>query len=239
MRLHGGPKLWASEIQSGFRLIKDVFLGVYRRLMRIRVFGVEFWKQVHRNAIVVTNHLTGADSLILQIALRRRLFMLAARKWFSSRLVDFFMTLFCDMVPVALEQGARNLLGIKRSLALLKRNQSLGIFPSGELNRDGSIPEINPGAAYLSVKSGTPIVPVYLKNLTLGPEPGSRPWLTAAWEGFFSIVVNIFNRRIEAYIGKPIYPSHTNGKIHEEIERMNAEIRTSFDRLQHQARMTA
>jgi len=238
MRLHGGPILWASEIKSGFRIIKDVFLGVYRRMMKIKVFGVEFWKNVHRNAIVVTNHLTGADSLILQIALHRRLFMLAARKWFSSRIVEFFMTFFCDMVPVALEKGARNILGIKRSLALLKRNQSLGIFPSGHLNRDGSIPEINSGAAYLAVKSGTPIVPVYLKNLTLGPEPGCRPWLTAAWEGFFSIVVNVFNRRIEAYIGEPIYPNKSNGNMRDEIERINTEIRTSFNELQEQAQTT-
>jgi len=238
MRLHGGAKLWASEIRSTFLVVRKVFFGFYRRLVRIKVFGSEFWRELHNKAsIVVTNHVTGVDSIVLQMALRRRLFMLAARRWFEGRFVNFFMTFFCDMVPVAMEKGARNLLGIKRTLALLGRNQSVGIYPSGQLDRDGSVSAINDGAAYIAVKSGKPIIPVYLKNLALGPKPFSRPWLNEAWEGLFSVIHNIFNRRIEAYIGEPIYP-HRARDMHEEIERLNTEIRRSFDELQHRAQMT-
>lgn len=235
MHKHGCEHVWPSELFTVFTAIKKAFLGFYGRLMRIKVFGQEFFSELRRNCIVVANHVTGADSIILQIALRRRLFMLAARKWFEGKFVAFFMTFFCDMVPVALEKGARNLLGIKRSLALLKRRQSLGMFPSGHLNRDGSIPQVNSGAAYLALKSGTPILPVYLKNLALGPEPGSRPWLNEAWEGLFSFAHNVFNRRIEVYIGPPIYPRIQGVDRREEISRINAEIRRSFDELQHQA----
>ncbi len=236
MNKHGGAKLWPSEVNSAFRHIKEVFLAFYACVTRVRVFGEDIGERIHQNCIVVANHVTGADSIIIQIALRRRLFMLAARHWFEgSRFIGFFMTFFCEMVPVALKEGARNLSGIKRSLSLLKCKQSLGMMPSGQLDRNGSISAINSGAAYLAVKSGTPILPVYMKNLALGPKPGSRPWLNEAWEGFFSVVGNVFNRKIEVYIAPPIYPRKVNGNMRKEITRLNAEIRRSFEGLLEQA----
>jgi len=235
---HGGAKLWPSELRSAFSYVKRVFLGLYRRLTRVRVFGEKLWRGLRRNAIVVANHVTGVDSIILQIALRRRLFMLAARRWFEgSRFVHFFMTFFCETIPVALKEGGLNFPGIKRILELLRRRQSIGVYPSAHLDRDGSVSEINPGAAYLAVKSGTPIVPVYMKNLTLGPKPGSRPWLNEAWEGLFSVVGNIFNRRIEVYIAEPIYPRVGVDK-RKEMHRLNAEIRRAFEELRRKAERT-
>ncbi|MCK4231460.1 1-acyl-sn-glycerol-3-phosphate acyltransferase [candidate division WOR-3 bacterium] len=238
MKQHGGAMLWPSELYTFFTTIKDAFIGFYGRLVRIKVFGEEMWRELRSNAIVVANHVTGADSIILQIALKRRLFMLAARKWFQSRFIGFFMTFFCEMVPVALEKGARNLLGIKRALALLKNRQSLAVYPSGRMNRDDCMQEINDGAAYLSIKSGAPIVPVYLKNLAYGPEPGSRPWITETWEGLGSVAHNIFNRKIEVYIAPPIYPRKEVVDRKEEIKRLNAEIRRSFDELHQKASLS-
>ena len=238
MKQHGGAMLWPSELYTFFTTIKKVFIGFYGRLVRIKIFGEEMWRELRSNAIVVANHVTGADSIILQIALKRRLFMLAARKWFQSRFIGFFMTFFCEMVPVALEKGARNLLGIKRALALLKNRQSLAVYPSGRMNRDDCMQEINDGAAYLSIKSGAPIVPVYLKNLAYGPEPGSRPWITETWEGLGSVAHNIFNRKIEVYIAPPIYPRKEVVDRKEEIKRLNAEIRSSFDELHQKASLS-
>lgn len=228
MSQHGGAKLWPSEIFTVFTAIKKAFLGFYGRLMRIKVFGEETWKRVRRSCIVVANHVTGADSIILQIALRRRLFMLAAQKWFEGRFVGFFMTFFCEMVPVALEQGLCNFRGIKRSLALLKNRQSLAMYPAGRMSREDRVEVINDGAAYLSFKSGAPIVPVYMKNLAYGPEPGSRPRMDETLEGLGSVVHNIFNRRIEVYIAEPIYP-RTGVDRKREIERLNAEIRRAYE----------
>ncbi len=237
MKQHGGAMLWPSELFTVFTAIKKAFLGFYGRLMRIKVFGEEMWRELRSNAIVVANHMTGADSIILQIALKRRLFLLAARKWFQGRFIGFFMTFFCEMVPVALEKGARNLLGIKRALALLKNRQSLAVYPSGRMSRDDCMQEINDGAAYLSIKSGAPIVPVYLKNLAYGPEPGSRPWITETWEGLGSVAHNIFNRKIEVHIAPSIYPRKGVDR-RREMTRLNAEIRRSFEELRQKASLS-
>lgn len=183
---------------------------------------------------MVANHVTGVDSIILQIALRRRLFMLAAKKWFEGQFIKFFMTFFCDMIPVAINEGLCNFKGIKRAVELLKHKQSIGVFPSAHLDRNGSISAINKGAAFLAIKTNTPIVPVYIKNLNLGPEPFSRPWLNEAWEGAFSVIGNLLNRRIKVYIGRPIFPG-THYDTKSEITRINNQILFAFEDLIRQA----
>lgn len=231
MKQHGGAKLWPSELFTFFTMLKKALLGFYGRLMRIKVFGEEVWRELRRGCIVVANHVTGADSMILQIALRRRLFMLAAKQWFHGKFVNFFMTFFCDMVPVD-KGGVCNLGGIKRALALLRHRQSLALFPSGKMNVNDRMQTIHNGAAYLAVKSGAPIVPVHLKNLALGPQGRSD-----VMEGLGSVAHNVFNNRIEVYIADPIYPRAGVDRTdrREEINRINAKIRRSYSELLAQA----
>lgn len=234
MKHHGRAKLWPSEINTSFTIIKKAFLGFYGRLIRVKVFGKEFWRGFRRNCIVVANHVTGADSFVIQIALRRRLFMLAARRWFRNSLLEFVMTFFCDMVPVAADKGVDNLRGVKRALALLRHRQSLGMYPSGGMSRDGLVHQVHNGAAYLAAKSGVPIVPVYIKNLAMGPARTKLELGEDAREGLGSLVHNLFNRKIELYIAAPIYP-RTDVDRRKEMNRINAEIRRSFDQLLAQA----
>jgi 1-acyl-sn-glycerol-3-phosphate acyltransferase len=235
MKHHGTAKLWPSEINTSFTVIKKAFLGLYGLLIRVKVNGRGFFNRFRRNCIVVANHVTGADSFVIQIALKRRLFMLAARRWFRNSFLEFVMTFFCDMVPVAAEKGMQNLRGIKRALALLRHRQSLGMYPSGDMSRDGLVHEIHNGAAYLSAKSGVPIVPVYIKNLALGPARSRLELGEDAREGVGSLVHNLFNRRIELYIAEPIYP-RTDVPRRKEMNRINAEIRRSFAELIEKAR---
>ena len=234
MKHHGTAKLWPSEIYTSFTIIKKAFLGFYGRLIRVKVFGKEFWRRFRRNCIVVANHVTGADSFVIQIALRRRLFMLAARRWFRNSFLEFVMTFFCDMVPVAADKGVQNLRGVKRALALLRHRQSLGMYPSGGMSRDGLVHQVHNGAAYLAAKSGVPIVPVYIKNLAMGPARTRLELGEDAREGLGSLVHNLFNRKIELYIAPPIYP-RTDVDRKKEMNRINAEIRRSFDQLLAQA----
>lgn len=234
MKQHGGAKLWLSEIGTFFTVIKKACLSFYGRLIRVRVFGKGSFKRLRRNSIVVANHVTGADSFVIQIALRRRLFMLAARRWFRNSFLEFVMTFLCDMVPVAADGGIENLRGIKRALALLKHRQSLGMYPSGGMSRDGLLHQIHNGAAYLAAKSGVPIVPVYVKNLALGPARRKLQLGDDAREGLGSLVHNLFNRKIEIHIAEPIYP-RTDAPMKKEMNRINAELRRSFEQLRLQA----
>lgn len=216
--------------------LKQLLLQAYGLCIRVRVKGEgRIAVPLHRHFIVAANHLTGADSLVIQLALRTRLFFVTSARWLATRFTGFFMSNICDSVPADTGAGFENLAGVRKCVRTLESGGSIGIYPEGRLNREGRVDRIENGAAWLAARTGTPILPVYVRNLKLGPEPWSRPWLSEAWEGFFSVVGNLLNTDIEVVVGEPIAPLEGAAKdpdsLRSEVERLNIELRRSFDLL--------
>jgi 1-acyl-sn-glycerol-3-phosphate acyltransferase len=216
--------------------LKQLLLRAYGLSIRIKVVGHgRIAVPLHQGFIVAANHLTGADSLVIQLALRTRLFFVTSARWLATRSTRFFMSNVCDSVPADTGAGFDNVAGVRKCVRTLESGGSIGIYPEGRLNREGRVDRIESGAAWLAARTGTPILPVYVRNLKLGPEPWSRPWLSEAWEGFFSVVGNLLNTEIEVVVGDPIAPMAGAAKdpdsLRCEVERLNAELRRSFDLL--------
>ncbi len=217
--------------------IKDLLLKIYGLLIRVQVLG---WERIalpmRSGLIVAANHLTGADSIVIQIGLRTRIFFLAWARWFRSRFVGFWMRNLCDTMPVNKGGGEDNLASLRRSIQLLKQGKTIGIYPEGELNRQGRIEKIYNGTAWLAVRAGVPVLPVYVSGLKKGPVPYSKPWLNEAWEGFFSVVGNLLNRNIILAVGEPIFPRcHgrvSDAELKREIERINRLMLDQFRELE-------
>uniref|UniRef100_A0A7C4GH38 1-acyl-sn-glycerol-3-phosphate acyltransferase n=1 Tax=candidate division WOR-3 bacterium TaxID=2052148 RepID=A0A7C4GH38_UNCW3 len=216
--------------------LKQALLALYGLLIRVRIFGKDrVGLPLRRSFIVAANHVTGADSIVIQIALRTRLFFVAWSRWFNTRFVGFFMRHLCDTVPVETGAGAENVPGLRACIEALSEGACVGIYPEGELNRTGLVDHLHDGCAWLAARTRTPILPVYVYNLKLGPEPFSRPWINEAWEGFFSVVGNVLNTRIEVRLGEPIEPDpaalQSAEELKHEVERLNRELRRQFDEL--------
>lgn len=214
--------------------IKSLLMKAYSLLIRVRVLSLEKIAVPMRTGfIVAANHLTGADSIIIQIGLRTRIFFLAWARWFHSRFVGFWMRNLCDTMPVINnEASAENVATLRRSIQLLRCGATIGIYPEGELNPSGRVRKLHNGTAWLAVRAGVPILPVYVTGLKRGPKPYSHPWLNEAWEGFFSVVGNLLNRNILLAIGKPIFPNteqpNTPAELKREIERINKLLLRQF-----------
>jgi 1-acyl-sn-glycerol-3-phosphate acyltransferase len=220
--------------------LKQLLLRAYGLCIRVKVIGHgRIALPLHRRFIVAANHLTGADSLVIQLALRTRLFFVTSARWLATRFTRFFMSNMCDSVPAETGAGFDNVAGVRKCVRTLESGGSIGIYPEGRLNREGRVDRIEDGAAWLAARTGTPILPVYVRNLKLGPDPWSRPWLSEAWEGFFSVVSNLLNTEIEVEVGEPIAPlegaARDPDSLRSEVERLNAELRRSFDLLTGQA----
>ena len=58
------------------------------------------------------------------------------------------------------------MVAVRASLKRLKENKWLGIFPEGHINLtpEEGLNEFNTGAAFVSLKSGVPIYPVFIHN---------------------------------------------------------------------------
>ncbi|MGQ9678890.1 MAG: lysophospholipid acyltransferase family protein [bacterium] len=222
------PKIWA--------FVKAVFLSLYGLLVRVRVVGREHLVLPMRSGFVVAaNHLTGADSIVIQVGLKTRVFFLAAARWFHSRFGGFWMRNLCDTMPVVSGKGVENVPTLRQSVRMLKAGGVVGVYPEGELNRTGGINRLHYGCAWLAVRANVPLVPVYVAGLKPGPVQNTRPGLKEFWEGFFSVVGNILNRNIVVAIGEPILPREdqprTAEELRRELNRIHRQLGEQFIRL--------
>ncbi len=127
-------------------------------VFRIRCYGRE---QVPREGgvLVVANHQSHLDPILIGLAIDRRLNFLARQSLF--RFAPFAWLLrSCDTIP--LDRDGSGLGGLKETLRRLKREEMVLIFPEGTRTRDGAVGTIKPGFIPLARRSGVPLLPVGL-----------------------------------------------------------------------------
>lgn len=68
----------------------------------------------------------------------------------------------------AVERGKSDVTAIKRAMKCLKSGDKLLIFPEGTRYKDGVMGEAKTGVAMLALRTGTPILPIYI--------PAKKKW---------------------------------------------------------------
>jgi len=222
--------------------LKQGLLMLYGLCVRIRVVGnSKMAFPLRRNFIVVANHLNGADSIVLQVALRTRLFFAASARWFASSFSRFIMKNICDSISVETGDAMQSLEGLRTCIHILRSGASIGIYPEGRINTSNSPGELKEGAAYLAARTGTPILPVYIRNLRLGHRVDDTTLQRECWTGFLSVVENLFNINVEVVLGDPVIPGtepYTGDNLRQDIARINGELRRNFLALRRPYRKT-
>ena len=110
--------------------------------------------------IVVANHQSGADPVLVSLATRRRVRFLMAREYYEIRGLAW---LFRGVGAIPVNRDGRDLSATKASLHALQHDQCLGIFPQGGIREAGvGFDDSKSGAALLALKTGTKIVPCYI-----------------------------------------------------------------------------
>ena len=122
-------------------------------------------------AIVVANHATDVDPIVLGLAFARPLrFMADAvlfRRAFVGRVVPRL-----GAFPVNTGDLDRRALGT--ALELLAAGEVVALFPEGALYGDGSLHPFHRGVGYLAAASGAPVVPAAITGALRVPD---RRWL--------------------------------------------------------------
>jgi 1-acyl-sn-glycerol-3-phosphate acyltransferase len=171
---------------------KALFIQFYRFLIKLKINSIAHLLN-HKALIIAIYHKTGVDPIAVQAVLKRRIFFATDGLWFNNWFGRLFFGKLCDGIPVYNGQGVENLPGMRRCLELLHKGFTIGFFPEGTLVRDKPIGEIRDGAAYLSIKSGAPIIPVYIHAPIMGPYPGDVVGSASILEGIISVFGNLFH----------------------------------------------
>jgi 1-acyl-sn-glycerol-3-phosphate acyltransferase len=110
-------------------------------------------------AIVVANHLSFFDSVLLMFALPRPVSMLGKAEYTDKWITGW---LFCGagMIPVRRENPGDLARAFEQVGAVLDRGDVVGMFPEGTRSRDGLLHRGHSGAAHLALTTGAPLVPV-------------------------------------------------------------------------------
>ena len=173
--------------------------------------------------IVVANHQGGADPLIVSAATRRWIRFLMAREYYDLFYLRWaFRRLQC--IPV--NRDGNDLSSFRAALKVLQSGKALGIFPQGEINlEDEAIEGGKAGVALLALKSGAPVVPLYLDgapahdNVLVGLTRPSRTYI---------------------FTGSPrVYAPAGKKPTREEIDRVTDEILESIRELRQDAKPDA
>ncbi|MCL2082967.1 MAG: 1-acyl-sn-glycerol-3-phosphate acyltransferase [Oscillospiraceae bacterium] len=186
-----------------YACIRAIIYLVYLILYRFRVLGRE--NVPPGGAVVCANHTSLADPVLAALAFKAndRPFFMAKSELFKNPLFGLLIKLL-GAFPV--ERGASDLGALKHSLELLREGKKLLMFPQGTRFSDAETLELKSGVAMLALRTGLPILPVYITQ-------GRK----------------LFINRIEVSIGVPFTPERKPGQdkneaYHQITSRLAADI---------------
>lgn len=182
-------------------IAKFIFLIIFKLFLRLKVTGQE---NIPQNGpfIIVANHSSLLDPIILGISIKPKIIFVAAAYLFEIGWLGYLLRK-ANSIPVQRENDIK---AIKQSLKILRQGRVLGIFPEGGIDRQKNNLPVRAGAAYLATKAGAPIVPVRIKGADRALPRGAK-------------FIRSLNK-IEVEIKKPIYCSRQTHKDKEIIKRV-------------------
>ena len=107
--------------------------------------------------LIVSNHLSIADPVLLGAKLRRKVMFMAKEELFRNKFASYFIRSF-GAIPVY--RGSSNRDALHKSSAILKDGGVLGMFPEGKRSRNGELLSGQLGAALIAYHNKIQILPV-------------------------------------------------------------------------------
>ncbi|MDN5331050.1 MAG: 1-acyl-sn-glycerol-3-phosphate acyltransferase [Tepidanaerobacteraceae bacterium] len=112
--------------------------------------------------IVVSNHQSILDPLVIMAYIPRRLRFLAAAYLFKIPGLNILLRLYGAIPVNDAERG--DISSLKKALSILKRDGAVALFPEGGVSPDGKLRPFKQGFIYLALKSGAAILPVAVRG---------------------------------------------------------------------------
>ena len=135
--------------RPGVRALARVYFG-------LRLEGTEHIPRIGA-VVIVPNHQTYADPILVTIPIRRPIYYMAWDRLFDIRGLNWMIRRL-RAFPVRIE--SRDPRAAREAVRLLQAGEAVMIFPEGSRSLDGGIGRFKPGAFRLAVSVGAPILPV-------------------------------------------------------------------------------
>lgn len=114
---------------------------------------------VKGKAIFICNHRSMLDPVILAFITFRPIHFMAKKELFNSWIGRLF---FRSLLVFPVNRKNADLQSLKSALKVLEKNRIFGIFPEGKRSVTAGMDEFEKGAAFLAIRSGAPVIPIYI-----------------------------------------------------------------------------
>ncbi len=141
-----------------YRGLRFAVRAVCRALFHLSATGIDRLPRTGP-AVLVSNHVSWLDPIILPLVLPRKPGFLAMEELWRMPVVSLVMRSY-GRLAIPLHRGAFDATALKRALEALKNGALLIVFPEGGISPDGRVQPFHRGAALLASRTGAPIVPV-------------------------------------------------------------------------------
>jgi 1-acyl-sn-glycerol-3-phosphate acyltransferase len=176
-------------------------------------------------ALLIANHQSYLDPVLVGLASRRHLCFLARKTLFHNPL---FARLIYRLNAVPIDQEGVGKEGIRTIENQLRRGQAVVVFPEGERTADGQVHPLKPGIHLLIRRTKAPIVPVGIAGaFEAWPRwrrfPIPAPLFLPAGRGALAVTV-----------GRPLDAARFTALPRDQaLGDLFTELKTMFDRAEH------
>jgi 1-acyl-sn-glycerol-3-phosphate acyltransferase len=119
-------------------------------------------------AILVCNHTSGLDPLLIQAVLDRVVIWMMAKEYYDIRAMTW---IFRAIEAIPVDRFSRDTASVRAALRYLKEGRILGVFPEGRIENSRELLPFQTGVALMAIKTGVAVYPAYLdgtqRNKTL------------------------------------------------------------------------
>lgn len=122
----------------------------------------------HRGpAILVCNHTSSLDPLLIQSVCPRLIRWMMAKEYFDVKPMRW---LFNTVGVILVERSGRDMAATRAAMRALANGYVLGVFPEGRIETTDDLLPFQSGIGLLALKTGAPVYPAFLDGTQRGKE---------------------------------------------------------------------
>ena len=141
---------------------RSILRAVFELFFHIKVKGIRNIKTAGKNALLVANHTSLLDGLLLAAFTDDDITFAVNTAWAEKKVMKFF-ALFVDFTPL----NPKNPMSMRALIAQIKSGKRVMIFPEGRITTTGGLMKIYEGAGMIACKTGARVVPVRISGANL------------------------------------------------------------------------
>jgi 1-acyl-sn-glycerol-3-phosphate acyltransferase len=116
-------------------------------------------------AIIMSNHISGLDPLLIQSVLHRPVIWMMAKEYYD---IGPLRKLFETLQAIPVSRDGRDSTALRAALRTLDKGRLLGVFPEGRISTTPRLLPFQTGLAMIALRAKASIIPMHISGSTRG-----------------------------------------------------------------------